>query len=252
MLPVRLHTQGQGRPLVLLHGWGMNSLIWQPILPRLAKSATVTCIDLPGHGQNDHLPLGSLHDVTARLADSIPDGAVVMGWSLGGLVAQSLAHALPERIAALVLVASTPRFVATPDWQPALPHETLDNFAHNLQTDYASTVKRFFALQFLNTRTDNRTVADLHATIMTLPASPAALVDGLDILRTADFSTTPVTQPCLWLLGRLDKLIPVALAETLPTLGYKEIIVIKQAAHVPFVTHADSFMQHVGAFLDAH
>lgn len=246
------NTTGQGRPVVLLHGWGMNSRIWQPVLPVLVQSARVTCIDLPGHGHSHKLPLGILETAIDHLADHIPPGAVIMGWSLGGLIAQGLAHALPERIAGLILIGSTPKFVAAGGWPHGVTAELLGSFGRSLQSDYLGTVRRFFALQFLSTKIDSRVVNTLRETIMEHPATLAALEDGLNILGTADFLRMPVRQPSLWMLGRLDKLIPASLADALPEMGYKHIALLNSAAHVPFVTHPELFMEHVRAFLDEH
>lgn len=243
---------GQGRPLVLLHGWGMNSHVWQPLLPVLVQHASVTCIDLPGHGANSHLPLGTLQTAIEQLTPHIPQDAIIMGWSLGGLIAQGLAHALPERVAGLVMVASTPKFVAEGGWPHGVSPDLLALFGRSLQTDYLGTVKRFFALQFLSTKTDTKVVNELRETIMQHPASIAALEDGLNILGTADFSQMPVKQPTLWMLGKLDKLIPVSLADALPGMGYQHVALLDSAAHVPFVTHPEVFMQHVRAFLHTH
>ncbi len=240
---------GQGKPLVLLHGWGMNSQVWQPLLPDLAQHTQVICIDLPGHGANSHLPLGTLAEAVAQLAPHIPQDAIVMGWSLGGLIAQGLAHALPERIAALILIASTPKFVAEGDWLHGVSPDLLALFGRSLQTDYLGTVKRFFALQFLSTKTDTRLVNALRERIMEQPASLAALAEGLTILQTADFLQRPAPQPTLWMLGKLDKLIPVTLADILPDMGYQHIALLESAAHVPFVTHPDAFMAHIETFL---
>jgi pimeloyl-[acyl-carrier protein] methyl ester esterase len=244
-------TEGQGRPVILLHGWGMNSHVWQPILPELAKIARVTCIDLPGHGHSHKLPLGLLETAIDQLADHIPQDAILLGWSLGGLIAQGLAHALPDMVAGLILIASTPKFVADAHWQHGLALEVLTNFASNLQTDYQGTVRRFFALQFLGVKVDSRAVNALREQIMAHPASQQALTDGLNILATADFSRMPFKQPGLWILGRLDKLIPASLADALPEMGYKHIALLNSAAHVPFATHPELFMEHVRAFLDA-
>lgn len=241
----------QGRPIVLLHGWGMNSHVWQPLLPALAQYGDVICIDLPGHGTNHGQPLGTLEAAVEQLAPQIPPDAILMGWSLGGLIAQGLAHALPERVAGLILIASTPKFMAENDWSHGVSPDLLALFGRSLQTDYLGTVKRFFALQFLSTKTDTRVVNALRDTIMQHPASIAALEDGLNILQTADFSQTPVKQPTLWMLGKLDKLIPASLADVLPAMGYQHVALLDGAAHVPFVTHAALFMEHSGAFLDA-
>lgn len=243
---------GHGRPLVVLHGWGMNSHVWQPIQAALAQRARVTLVDLPGHGRSHQLTLGSLDEVVAQLEPHIPPNALIMGWSLGGLVAQALAHALPERVAGLIMIASTPKFIADADWQHAVGAEVLDTFARNLQVDYLGTVKRFFALQFLNTKIDSRTVTALRETIMQHPASEQALAQGLRLLRDSDFVNTPVQQPTQWVLGRLDKLIPASLADALPAMGYKHVTLLNSAAHVPFVTHPELFMEHIGAFLDAY
>jgi pimeloyl-[acyl-carrier protein] methyl ester esterase len=230
----------------------MNSHVWQSILPALALRRQVISIDLPGHGYSQHGLPGSLDNVVGQLVPHIPDNAVIMGWSLGGLIAQALAHALPERVSALILIASTPKFVVDANWQHALSPDILATFAQNLQTDYLATVKRFFALQFLGIKTDSRAVAALRDSIMQHPASMQALEDGLAILRTADFTQQPVKQPSQWMLGRLDKLVPASLADALPQMGYKHVALLKHAAHVPFVTHPELFMEHIGAFLDAH
>jgi pimeloyl-[acyl-carrier protein] methyl ester esterase len=227
----------------------MNSQVWQPLLPSLAQHTQVICIDLPGHGVNSHLPLGTLAEAVAQLAPHIPQDAIVMGWSLGGLIAQGLAHALPERVTALILIASTPKFVAENDWAHGVSPDLLALFGRSLQTDYLGTVKRFFALQFLSTKTDMRLVNALRERIMEQPASLAALAEGLTILQTADFLQRPVPQPTLWMLGKLDKLIPVALADALPDMGYQHVALLESAAHVPFVTHPDAFMAHIETFL---
>ncbi len=252
MSQIFTHVEGQGRPVVVLHGWGMNQQVWQPVRARLNARARVSWIDLPGHGHSHAMPLGDLAQVVAQVAPHIPAGAIVIGWSLGGLVAQALAQQLGSRISALLLVASTPRFVLGADWAHALPDETLTYFADNLQKDYDAAVKRFFALQFMGVRSDPKALNALRAQVLAYPASLQALDEGLHILRSADFTGQMVTQPTLWVLGRLDKLIPVSLAEGLTALGQTRVEIIQQAAHVPFVTHPDEFMQLVEAFLDEH
>ncbi len=241
---------GQGRPLVVLHGWGMNQSVWQPVRAQLEARARVSWLDLPGHGHSLSVRMGRLDEVVEQLAAHIPEHALIMGWSLGGLVAQALAHAYPNKVAGLVLVASTPRFVAGDTWAHGLADPVLTGFASDLQQDYAATVKRFFALQFMGVRSDPLAVHALRDAVLAHPAALQALEDGLEILRTADFRQHLVQQPCLWLLGRLDKLIPTSVAVGLRELGYHRVEVLPKAAHVPFVTHPDEFMALVGRFMD--
>lgn len=242
-------TEGQGRPLVALHGWGMNQVVWQPIRERLTQQAQVTWVDLPGHGRSAELKSASLEAVVEQLIPHIPDNAVIMGWSLGGLIAQAVAQRLPEKLAGLILVASTPKFVLSPDWPYALSTEVLQSFADSLGQDYVATVRRFFALQFMGVRSDPTALHTLRDQILQYPASLSALKDGLEVLRTADCRKNSIQQPCLWVLGRLDKLIPVSLADGLQALRYGEVQVMPKAAHVPFVTHSDEFMIIVENFI---
>ncbi|TXH70828.1 MAG: pimeloyl-ACP methyl ester esterase BioH [Thiothrix sp.] len=242
-------TEGQGRPVVALHGWGMNQLVWQPIRARLSQQAQVTWVDLPGHGRSANLELGNLDELIEQLLPYIPTGAILMGWSLGGIIAQALVQRRPKQVAGLVLIASTPRFVVAPDWPYALSTEVLQGFADNLEHDYAATVRRFFALQFMGTRSDPLALNHLREQILQYPASLQALRQGLAILRTADCRHPPIQHPCLWLLGRLDKLIPNSLAEGLQGLGYTQVQVLAKAAHLPFVTHPDEFLPLVENFI---
>ncbi len=61
-------TAGKGPLLVLLHGWGLNSRVWDPVLPQLGRRFTTVCLDLPGHGASPWPP--GFHDIDS-LADPI-------------------------------------------------------------------------------------------------------------------------------------------------------------------------------------
>ncbi|MEZ5449426.1 MAG: hypothetical protein R3E89_10730 [Thiolinea sp.] len=67
-------TAGQGTPLLVLHGWGMNRLVWEPVRAALEQQARVTWVDLPGHGANRDLQLGSLQQAVAQLMPLVPEG----------------------------------------------------------------------------------------------------------------------------------------------------------------------------------
>jgi len=113
---VRLASEefGQGPELVFLHGWGANSALWRSWIERHFVGYRITLIDLPGHGQS---PQASWSDdalldgwVDAIVA-ALPERAILVGWSLGGLLAQQIAWRYPQRVTSLVLMASSPCFV---------------------------------------------------------------------------------------------------------------------------------------------
>jgi len=132
---LHVESTGAGAPLVLLHGWAMHSGLWGPLAATLAPRFRVHAVDLPGHGHSAPVAPFTLDTVTAAVAaafDSTREPLTVVGWSLGGTVALHWARAAPERIARLVLVATTPSFVARDDWPHAMAGETLARFGDEL------------------------------------------------------------------------------------------------------------------------
>lgn len=73
---------------------------------------TLHLVDLPGYGRSSGFGAMTLEEMTAQVAKNAPDQAIWLGWSLGGLVASQMALTHPERVQALVTVASSPCFSA--------------------------------------------------------------------------------------------------------------------------------------------
>ncbi|HEY3832003.1 MAG TPA: alpha/beta hydrolase [Acidimicrobiia bacterium] len=105
---------GHGAPLVLLHGFGVESMLYAQTLARLTHLGfQVVAIDVPGHGQSDGVgPLPSLSDYVHRIDGALralrTEGigpSVVVGHSLGGRLALELAAADPASVLGLVLLA---------------------------------------------------------------------------------------------------------------------------------------------------
>ena len=109
--------QSQKTPLVLIHGWGLNSAVWQPFIESLSDEFTsdfyIITVDLPGFGINvdKELSTYTLANVCQCIANSITQPAVYLGWSLGGLVATEMALSYPAKVLALITVASSPCFL---------------------------------------------------------------------------------------------------------------------------------------------
>ena len=106
-------VRGHGRPLVLVQGVGIGRWGWEPVADRLARRFQVITIDNRGIGASD-TPPG--HYSTRMMADDVLavldhagiQRASLVGTSLGGMIAQELALAHPERVDKLVLVATIP------------------------------------------------------------------------------------------------------------------------------------------------
>src|SRR5260370_1574028 len=97
---------GQGRPLLLLHGWREFWLTWEPVMTRLADRFQLIAPDLRGFGDSDK-PIGPFGppdhaaDMLALLDALGIDQVGVVGHDVGGAVMQPLARTAPKRIAVL-------------------------------------------------------------------------------------------------------------------------------------------------------
>lgn len=93
------------RPSLWLHGAGLSGSTWRGMTQQLPLAQTP---DLPGHGRATAIDPPRVEGFARTLLPHVPDQAVLIGHSLGGMVALELAHLARERVAALVLVEAVP------------------------------------------------------------------------------------------------------------------------------------------------
>ncbi|MCQ8229374.1 pimeloyl-ACP methyl ester esterase BioH [Pantoea trifolii] len=249
------HTAGTGdRDLVLLHGWGLNAEVWQNMIPRLSPHFRLHLVDLPGFGRSQDFGPLTLAEMAQQLLPQLPDRAVLLGWSLGGLVASQLALTQPQRVAALITVASSPCFTARDEW-PGIKPETLQSFQQQLSTDFQRTVERFLALQTMGTENARQDARQLKEVVLSQPMpSVEVLEGGLEILRQDDLRVAldDLPLPFLRIYGYLDGLVPRRIAEELDARWPdSSSVVMEKAAHAPFISHPDEFTQLITEFTAA-
>lgn len=255
---LNMRTFGKGPDLALLHGWGLGSFVWTPVLEMLARRCRVHLIDLPGYGGLSEEFSESAENTddflaTARqLIDALPHGVVLGGWSLGSLLALQIALLAPERIAGLILVGSTPSFIQRNDWLIAQAPALLDRFAEAAQQDPRATLRRFIALfnqGDAKARTITRTLTDT-LNQQELPSN-TTLQQGLHWLRDVDLRAqiSKIDIPTLLIHGEHDPLMPLAGAQWLAQhLPQARLEIFTAAAHAPFLAKPERFATLVGDF----
>jgi pimeloyl-ACP methyl ester carboxylesterase len=117
-LRIAMSVQGTGDPLLLVNGLSRPLQSWDPFTAELA-GRTVISFDAPGVGSSPTplrpLSIAELAIVTAAVLDAAGVAeADVLGYSHGGAVAQQLAHDAPQRVAGLILAATSCGVAATP------------------------------------------------------------------------------------------------------------------------------------------
>ena len=230
---------GSAVPVLLLHGFGADLNSWMFTQSALAESARTIALDLPGHG-------GSAKDVGAGDADALT-GAVeaalaalgiarahLVGHSLGGAVAASLAARRPDRVASLTLIAAAG---LGPDINAAF----IDGFIRAARRKDATEV-----LQLLvhDPALVSRTMVEDVLRYKRLDGVPAALEtiahawfaggrQTLDLVA----AITALTMPVQVIWGRDDRIIPVAHAKALAARQGQQrgqqVHILAQAGHLP-------------------
>ena len=166
-------------PLSLLHGWGMNLAVFDALRDALPDVES-WAIDLPGHGRSawraEHVHFDAQLDA---LLESLPARSVLMGWSLGGEFAMEIARRHPARVAALVLVSSTPRFARGDDWPHGMGANELATFRGLVEREWRQTLGDFVWLQLRGSRNAEATQQRVAAALDTHGAPDPAALGGL-------------------------------------------------------------------------
>jgi pimeloyl-ACP methyl ester carboxylesterase len=208
---------------LLIHGAGASSAIWMMVVTRVARRGHAIAIDLPGHGPSaadgpaldgaGGLTLARYRDAVGELAGALCLGpSVLVGHSMGALVAIEAALAWPDKVRALVLCAAAPRLPVDPELARLLrddPHGVIGWLAeHALSPRAKPAVRRGF-------------LAAGEATPAEITRADFEIVRATDLAARIGAIACPVT----WLDGTDDRIVPategrVGEIVTLPDVGH--------------------------------
>ena len=249
---VHCEVIGQGPALVLLHGWGVNSAIWQPIIAPLSEHFCLYVVDLPGFGDSKPLADYSLQSISEAILAVVPESAIWCGWSLGGLIATYAAINYPQQITQLIQVSSSVKFVSDEQWD-GVDGAVFDNFLQGLQNNPQKTLARFIALQAMGCATARQDSNKLKKLLTgTQDAELKALIAGLHLLAESDLrsSFATLSQPCLSMFGQFDGLVPLQTATKMNTLlPHLQVQLFEHSSHAPFISESELFCNKLVNFV---
>ena len=251
------HVRVQGPPdapvLLLLHALGANLTIWDRPAEALARTLRVVRYDLRGHGQSapgpatDTAPLTIellAHDALAVLDALGIDDTHVGGVSVGGMVAQAIAAAAPQRVRSLTLCNTLPLFPAP---VRAMWRERAGQVrAHGLAPLADAIVSRWVTPATFATPASRRLRHMLGATV------PATYAAGAEAIAACDLrqSTAAIRAPTLVLAGDSDLATPAdAVAAMAATIHGARFTLLAQAAHLPMLEQPLAVSQAMQDFL---
>jgi pimeloyl-ACP methyl ester carboxylesterase len=248
--------RGSGKiTLVCLHGISSNSRSWQRQLELLSDRYRVIAWDAPGYGQSDDppdaLPMGWYADQLAGLLDALQlSKAVIVGLSMGGVLAQEFYRRHPARLLALVLSDTNTGGGARP---PAERQARLEGRLKALAELSLEEMARQRAPALLSPAPAPGLVAEVEAMIRELhPVGYRAMVLALDAADTRPVLPT-IAVPALVLWGEQDRVTPRPEAEVLRTgIPGAAFEIIPGAGHLSNLEQPAAFNRTLTAFLDKH
>ena len=229
---VRIDGPEAAEPLVLLHSLGTSAAVWEAQAAALVGPFRVIRPDLRGHGLSGVTPgpytiQGMAADVLAVLDALGVQQAHVAGLSIGGLIAQAMAHAAPGRVSSLVLVDTALAIPPAQGWTD----RAVAVRAHGLAPLVDGVMARWVTPDF------RAEPGARGLETMLLRTDPEGYAAAAEAIATADLTaaTQALTMPALVLVGEHDVSTPPAMAQALADALRAPMIVLPGAAHIPTV-----------------
>ncbi|MCV2506068.1 MAG: alpha/beta fold hydrolase [Candidatus Lightella neohaematopini] len=238
-------TYGKGNiNIILIHGWGISSKIWLSLVKKLKKDFCVHLLDLPGYGYSKEIDLDTLDKLVNVIVNDINvTNTILVGWSLGGLIATKMVLLYPKNFIGLVLISFSPYFCADYNW-PGIDTITLINFFKELNNNYIKIMSRFIYLQNINIRTTRKEIVNLKNIFLSKNKIPSirTLKFGLKLLKNTDLRKLidDINIPHINVYGKLDSIVSYKIASF--NKNKKNInFILKNSAHMPFISESNNF-----------
>ncbi|WP_444923604.1 malonyl-ACP O-methyltransferase BioC [Microbulbifer sp. DLAB2-AF] len=238
--------------LVFLHGWGGDKGPWLPLLEAVREQLAqpLTCIELPGCGERSGEPWPQLESLLQRLYNELPNNCVLVGHSLGGMLALQLA-ARPgqKKILGVVTISANACFVERDNW-PGMQRRVFERFRRAFVQDPYAIWERFCALQSHGDSAMRDLLKQLKERRPNINAE--AWKRALDCLAGLDnrhlLQTLKV--PSLHLFGKRDALVPQAAVEEIQGCG-AAVEVIEGCGHKPHLSQPRQVAERLRHFVES-
>ena len=255
---VRYVDQGQGPPVLLIHGFASAIEAWDTVIPELESDHRVIALDLKGFGWSDR-PEGdySIREQAAialELLDELGVGEVaVVGHSFGAAVSLALAHEAPQRVTSLVL------------YDAWVYDDQLPNFFHWARAEavgetlfalfYLERIDERLGLAFFDPAVITETLVEDVEAAMDRPGTRAAALASVRAMNLDTFERTygDIDVPALLLWGREDRVSAIEYGERLlRDLPQAELITFPRCGHLPMIEAAAESNTALLDFLGEH
>lgn len=254
---------GDGRPVVLIHGWPLSGASWSEQVPALTEAGyRVITYDRRGFGNSAKPGTGydydTFSDDLAGLLTALDlHDVTLVGFSMGGgEVARYVARHGQDRLHSVVFAAAVPPYLLKTEDNPdgGLGEEDVQGLKSGASADRVTFLDGF-SHGFFSAGEEVKVTEEQRQTFLTLAAkaSDDALLACIDAFSRTDFRADleKLTVPALILHGDSDAIVPVEVsgARTHASLAGSEQVVIAGGPHGVNVSHPEEFNAALVAFL---
>ena len=266
---VHLHIDdsgGDGRPVVLIHGWPLSAQAWEPqVSVLLAAGYRVVAYDRRGFGRSDKPESGYSYDT---LADDLQRVIVqrelrdvtLVGFSMGGgEVARYVARHGESRLRSVVFASAVPPYLMKTADNPEGPltSEKAQQKKHALEQDrnayFDEFTRNFYSVNGVLQVTEAQRS---EAVAICLQSAPHAALACMDSFSKTDFrdDLKRLTLPTLVIHGDSDAIVPIEGSgmRTHLAVPHSQLVTVNGAPHGLNLSHAKAFNDALLSFLRAH
>jgi len=268
---------GKGKPIIFVHGWTMNSLVWKYQSDELAKDFQVIAVDLRGHGKSEIPPFpplskgggGGFDKFVNDLKELIDSLAIekftLAGWSMASFIIARYYFKYPKDIDKLIFISGTPKFLSENDYSCGQPVIMAKRLEQNLKRnnplspfdkgDYENHIREFCGNLFISgERIDDSKLSEIESLMFNedFPPSSDVVLQTLNSLLKDDIrdNLNDIKVPTLIIHGSIDKICPVGagryMAKKIPD---SKLIILEGVGHAPFLTQPERVNKEIKEFI---
>lgn len=250
-LHYKLDGFAKGTPIVFINSLGSDLRIWDDVAARLQHQHRIVRYDKRGHGLSScpsgpYTMMDHAVDLVGLLDYLQIETAVLCGISVGGMIAQNVALAFPDRVRILILCDTGAKIGTTQSWNDRIG--TVQQ--HGMGAIAEAILARWFTSAYRQ-----QCAADYAGYAAMLERTSAVGYAGTcAALRDADFTAdvARIDVPTLVLCGDQDSSTPPALSEALHNrIGGAQMVLIENAAHLPCIEQPAVMAKEIDVFLQS-
>ena len=237
---------GQGPRCILLHGVGLRAEAWNPLIDALSARFEVIAPDMPGHGKTPmRSGLNELRDYSDRIAPLLSERSIVIGHSMGAMIALDLAQRFAGQVAGVVALNA---IFERSDAAKAAVQARAGSLDGQSMADPSGTLDRWFAA----TASDER--AACHAWLTEV--SPVGYKAAYSVFAQEDgpsrSALKQLDMPALFMTGADEPNSTPEMSQSMADLApHGQAKVVPDAAHMLPMTHPETTAQALMSFAQA-